>query len=118
MPTQLLFLDEHEAHLQGARCGLPIWIYAAFGGSITEELSLFNDLLHLRWDHRLPGRIARLQFRQRVRRKNPQIFAVEIGDLDDEVVVDQIAIKRLQIVARLWSFVAVNISPLFSSIIG
>ena len=62
---------------------------------MAEEVALLDDLADLRGHHRFPGWIRRLQFGERVRGVDPEVFGIVIRDFLDEPVLEKVAIERL-----------------------
>src|SRR5438105_15347040 len=56
--------------------------------------AFFDHPCHFGWNHFFPGAVARLQFCQRLRRINPQVFRMIIADLFNVVIVDEMLEER------------------------
>ncbi len=64
---------------------------------IPKEAARLDYLHYFRRDHLLPGRISRLQFVERIRGIDSEIFRIVVRHLVDEVVIDQVAKEREQV---------------------
>src|SRR6266542_4326331 len=81
--------------------------------AVTKKFAFFDDLHHLRRDHSLPAAVSRLQFSQRVRRMNSQVFGMIISDLLNVLIVDQISEQRTKIRRDVDLFCADDLSSAF-----
>ena len=81
----------------GAALGSPMKGILSRSPRVTQELSVFNDLRNLGWDHLFPFRVAFCYSGEDVAREDWQAILIVIGDCLDKMVLDQVSVKVLQI---------------------
>src|SRR4029077_12329514 len=64
---------------------------------VTEEFAFLDDPNHFRWNQSLPSAVTTLQFGHPVCWTHPQVLGTIMGDLFDELVVEQILKQRAEI---------------------
>src|SRR5437870_11896637 len=68
---------------------------------VAEKTALSNDRSYLRWHHFIPALVPGGDALEHVRRKDRQIFRVEIIELDEAAPAHQVIVEKLQLRVHL-----------------